>query len=160
MSQTDSDLVPAFGPFKTRYVLDYFHIAMKLRHIDQCIGKILPRQLTPGESIFELYDRFVYLRAYVWMGRRDKVAQSIDRLICLLERIAAGWPEDERSAKMAIFHVGDLSWYLEQNAAGVVDYQSWKRRGWRISTSAVEDTVNRLIGDTGPRGDRKILQNQ
>ena len=63
MSQTDSDLFPAFGPFKTRYVLDYFHIAMKLRHIDQCIGKILPRQLTPGESIFELYDRFVYLRA-------------------------------------------------------------------------------------------------
>jgi hypothetical protein len=74
-------------PFKTRYVLDYFHIAMKLRHIDQCIGKILPRQLTPGESIFELYDRCIYLRAYVWMGRRDRVAQSIDRLICLLERI-------------------------------------------------------------------------
>ena len=60
---------------------------MKLRHVDQCIGKILPRQLTPGESIFELYDRFVYLRAYVWMGRRDKVAQSLNRLICLLERI-------------------------------------------------------------------------
>ena len=74
-------------PFKTRYVLDYFHIAMKIRHVDQCIGKILPRQLTPGESIFELYDRFVYLRAYVWMGRRDKVAQSLNRLICLLERI-------------------------------------------------------------------------
>ena len=94
------------------------------------------------------------------MGRRNKIAQSIDRLICLLERIAAGWPQDERSAKMAIFHVGDLSWYLEQNAAGVVGYQSWKRRGWRISTSAVEGTVNRLIDDTGPRRDRKILQNQ
>ena len=40
-----------------------------------------------GRVIFELYDRFVYLRAYVWMGRRDKVAQSLNRLICLLERI-------------------------------------------------------------------------
>jgi hypothetical protein len=25
-------------PIRTRFVLDYFHVAMKLRHIDQCIG--------------------------------------------------------------------------------------------------------------------------
>src|ERR1017187_1429693 len=55
-------------PMKTRFVLDYFHVAMKLRHIDQCVGRIPPCQLMPGGSIFELYDRSNYLRAYVWTG--------------------------------------------------------------------------------------------
>ncbi len=120
-------------PIRTRFVLDYFHVAMKLRHIDQCIGRILPRRLSPGGSVFELYDRFAFLRAYLWTGRRDKLERSIDQLIGLLECVERGWPADERSARMAIFHVCDLSAYLRQNATGVVDYQSWKRRGWRIS---------------------------
>jgi hypothetical protein len=120
-------------PIRTRFVLDYFHVAMKLRHIDQCIGRILPRRLSPGGSVFELYDRLAFLRAYLWTGRRDKLERSIDQLIGLLECVERGWPADERSARMAIFHVCDLSAYLRQNATGVVDYQSWKRRGWRIS---------------------------
>jgi hypothetical protein len=111
-----------------------------------CIGRILPRRLSPGGSVFELYDRFAFLRAYLWTGRRDKLERSIDQLIGLLECVERGWPDDERSARIAIFHVCDLSAYLRQNATGVVDYQSWKRRGWRISTSSVEATVNRLIG--------------
>jgi hypothetical protein len=32
----------AFLPVPTRFVLDYFHVSMKLRHIDQCIGAIPP----------------------------------------------------------------------------------------------------------------------
>jgi hypothetical protein len=27
-----------FLPLPTRFVLEYFHVSMKLRHIDQCIG--------------------------------------------------------------------------------------------------------------------------
>ena len=29
-------------PIPTRRVLDYFHVAMKVRHVDQCIGRIPP----------------------------------------------------------------------------------------------------------------------
>jgi len=54
---------------------------MKLRHIDQCIGVIPPTVLSPDGSIFELYDRFNYLRGYLWSGRRAKFEQSVDRLI-------------------------------------------------------------------------------
>jgi hypothetical protein len=133
-------------PMKTRFVLDYFHVAMKLRHIDQCVGRIPPCQLTPGGSIFELYDRSNYLRAYVWTGRRDKVEASMHRLTWLLDQVAELSPDDARTAHMALGHVADLADYLRQNAAGIVNYQSWKRRGWRISTSGVEATVNRLIG--------------
>jgi hypothetical protein len=40
----------------------------------------------------------------------------------------------------------DLDWYLRKNAKGIINYQEWRRAGRRISTSAVELTVNRLIG--------------
>jgi hypothetical protein len=36
----------------TRFVLDYFHVSMNLRHIDQCIGAIPPMALSPGGSVF------------------------------------------------------------------------------------------------------------
>src|SRR5580658_8054504 len=45
-------------PIPTRYVLDYFHVATKVRHADQCIGRIPPYRFSPDGSIFELYGRF------------------------------------------------------------------------------------------------------
>ena len=48
-----------FLPIPTRCVhLDYSHAAMKVRHVDQCIGRIPPYRFSPDGSIFELYDRF------------------------------------------------------------------------------------------------------
>ena len=68
-------------PGPIRFVLDYFHVPMKLRHIDQCIGAIPPIVLSPDGSVFELYDRFNYLRGYLWWsGKRAKVEESADPL--------------------------------------------------------------------------------
>jgi hypothetical protein len=76
----------AFLPVPTRFVLDSFHVSMKLRHIDQCIGAIPPIGLSPDGSVFALYDRFNYLRGYLWSGRRAKFEESVDRLLELLDR--------------------------------------------------------------------------
>jgi hypothetical protein len=127
-------------------VLDYFHVAMKVRHADQCIGKIPPYQFSPNGSVFELYDRFNYLRGYLWSGRRDKFKESFDRLLYLLDRVQSELPESMQAASMASGHLCDLEWYLRKNAKGIINYQEWRRAGRRISTSAVEGTVNRLIG--------------
>jgi hypothetical protein len=35
-------------PIPTRRVLDYFHVAMKVRHVDQCIGRIPPYRFFTG----------------------------------------------------------------------------------------------------------------
>ena len=51
-----------------------------------------------------------------------------------------------QAARMASGHLCDLELYLRKNAKGIINYQEWRRAGRRISTSAVELTVNRLIG--------------
>ena len=133
-------------PMKTRFVLDYFHVAMKLRHIDQSVGRIPPCRLSPGGSIFELYDRSNYLRAYVWTGRRDKFEESFHTMLKLLDQAKVLLPDDADAAAVAQGHVCDLWGYLRTNATGVVNYQAWKRSGQRISSSGVEGTVSHLIG--------------
>ena len=40
----------------------------------------------------------------------------------------------------------DLEVYLQNNASGIISYREWRNARKRISTSAVECTVNRLIG--------------
>ena len=80
-------------PIPTRFVLDYFHVAMKVRHADQCIGPIPPYRFSPAGSIFELYDRFNYLRGYLWSGRRAKFKESFNRLLWLLDRVRDELPD-------------------------------------------------------------------
>jgi hypothetical protein len=130
----------------TRFVLDYFHVSMKLRHIDQCIGAIPLIVLSPDGSVFELYDRFNYLRGYLWSGRRAKFQESVDRLLELLDRAPDILPDLHRSIHMATGHLCDLAWSIRKTESGVINYGRWRREGRRISTSAVEGTVNRLIG--------------
>jgi hypothetical protein len=136
----------AFLPVPTRFVLDYFHVSMKLRHIDQCIGTIPPMVLSPGGSVFELYDRFNYLRGYLWSGRRQKFEESVDSLLELLDRAEEVMPDLHRSVHMAAGHLCNLAWYIRKNESGIINYSRWRKEGRRISTSAVEGTVNRLIG--------------
>jgi hypothetical protein len=136
----------AFLPVPTRFVLDYFHVSMKLRHIDQCIGTIPPMALSPGGSVFELYDRFNYVRGYLWSGRREKFEESVDRLLELLDRAEEMMPDLHRSIHMAAGHLCNLAWYIRKNESGMINYSRWRKEGRRISTSAVEGTVNRLIG--------------
>jgi len=111
----------------------------------QCIGVIPPTALSPDGSIFELYDRFNYLRGYLWSGRRAKFEQSVDRLLELLDEAKERLPDLERTISMASGHLCDLAEYIRENDSEVINYGRWRREGRRISTSAVEGTVNRLI---------------
>jgi hypothetical protein len=119
----------AFMPLPTRFVLDYFHVSMKLRHIDQCIGAIPPIVLSPDGSVFELYDRFNYLRGYLWSGGRAKFEESVDRLLELLDRAQDILPDLHRRIHMATGHLCDLAWYIRKNESGVINYGRWRREG-------------------------------
>ena len=67
-------------------------------------------------------------------------------MLTLLDGAKVLLPDDADAATVALGHVCDLWGYLRTNAAGVVDYQAWKRSGQRISSSSVEGTVSHLIG--------------
>ena len=119
---------------------------LKLRRIDQCIGAIPPMVLSPGGSVFELYDRFNYLRGYLWSGKRQNFEESVDTLLELLDRAEEIVPDLHRTVHMAAGHLCGLTWYIRKNESGAINYGRWRREGRRNFTSAVEGTVNRRIG--------------
>jgi hypothetical protein len=80
-------------------------------------------------------------------GPRTKFKESFDRFLWLLDRVRDEVPESQRSARMAIAHLCDLETYLQKNASGMISYREWRNAGKRISTSAVEGTVNRPVVD-------------
>jgi hypothetical protein len=107
---------------------------------------IPPMVLSDDGSVFELYDRFNYLRGYLWSGRREKFEESVDSLLKLLDRAEEMMPDLHRSIHMTAGHLCDLAWYTRKNESGVINYGRWRREGRRISTSAAEGAINRLIG--------------
>ena len=64
-------------------------------------------------------------------------------------RVQYELPESAQAASMASGHLCDLEGYLRKNVAGITNYLDRRRAGRRISTSAVDGTVNRLIGRRG-----------
>ena len=76
-------------------------------------------RLSPGGTISE--PRFALLCNCSWAGQRDKLEHSIDWLIWLLESVEPGWPDDERSANLAIFQLGGLFASLTTDATGSWD---------------------------------------
>jgi hypothetical protein len=67
-------------------------------------------------------------------------------LLYLLDRVQYELPDSAQAASMASGHLCDLEGYLRKNAAGIINYRERRCSGRRISTSAIEGTVNRLIG--------------
>jgi hypothetical protein len=64
----------------------------------------------------------------------------------LLDGAREAMPDQERAAAMVSCHLCDLEAYPQKNETGVVDYGGWRKSGQRISSSAVESTVSRLVG--------------
>lgn len=95
-------------PVPTRLVLDDFYMAIKVHHADQCLCRIPPYCFSPDGSLFELYDRFNYLRGYLWNGRPAKFKESFDHLWYSLNRVQYEFPESAQAASMASGHLRDL----------------------------------------------------
>ena len=72
--------------------------------------------------------------------------ESVDRLLELLYHAKEMLPNLDRRISTASGHLCDLACYIRKNESGVINYGRWRREGRRISTSAVEGTVHRLIG--------------
>lgn len=66
-------------------------------------------------------------------------------MLALLEQVPLRSPDDAQTARIAAGHVVNLGGYLRANANQVINYRACRSHGGRISSSAVEGTVDRLV---------------
>ena len=126
-------------PQPATHILDWFHIAMKLRPIEQTAGW-LARRLPPNERE-ELLEDIAAVRWRLWNGQTDRAIDLIGRLFHDLKG------DEQGSAAIVSLRGGLLSLrtYIAQNRGSIANYGARYREGKRIASTAAEASVNNLV---------------
>ena len=126
-------------PQPAEHILDWFHIAMKLRPIEQT-ALWFSRRLPPNEAK-ELEEDVKAVRWRLWNGQADRALDLIGRLF-----------HEVRSAEQgntAILQLRsgllNLRTYIEQNGGSIANYGARYREGKRIASTSAEASVNNLV---------------
>ncbi len=131
---------------KVRHILDWWHISMRIQHVENAVKGLL--QIRGFSGIPVLFKRPAEtLRWYLWHGKIMTATTSLQWLMVDCARLAT----DDRMATEAAGRVQarcrDLYSYLANNMDSLTNYGWRYRRGLPISSSRAEGCVDD-IGNT------------
>ena len=117
-------------------IVDWFHIAMKFRAIEQTALKY-PGLLAPnGLTIMQEIKSAKWL---VWHGKAPKAVVRLKRL-----HDAFGLVAEERYSTLQ-WNLRKVWWYLRSNDSYLVNYGRRYRKGLPISSATAESAVNQVV---------------
>ena len=151
------------------HILDWFHISMRVRHIEQAFEGI--RQLEPELKSWLLTSAYCHvprLRRLLWSGYVDETREALGKMSYWVRSVVSERTR-EINAKMKRFLllIDELATYLRLNQASVINYCQRYWKGLPISSSRAESTVNALVNARmnklqqmrwSPRGAQRVLQ--
>ncbi|GFQ79389.1 uncharacterized protein TNCT_186411 [Trichonephila clavata] len=114
------------------YILDWFHISMKFQNIT-----------IPDDNI----ELFSNIKWHLWHGNCDKALERLAEFVKIKEIVA----NHSLSTKLR-----ELSTYIANNKAGIVNYEQRKNNGLVFTSNFAESTVNTLI-NARQKGKQKML---
>lgn len=150
------------------HILDWFHISMRVRHVEQALAGLLDLDLQHEGPLRYIEFDVARLRHLIWNGYGDEACRAL-RNIAHMAREAIWLNGHVRKARIERFVqlAGELATYLTLNAAALVNYGRRHRAGLRIATSGAESVVNSLVNARmnkrrqmrwSPQGAHHVLQ--
>jgi hypothetical protein len=142
-----SNLVDAAAEKPTERVLDWFHISMRLRPIEQMTAKIA---MAAGDSDAELKQlltgKIPRIRYQLWNGKRKAALQRIEAVYRATKRLE-GCGSIDNAERVGRFrqHMIDLRDYLRSNWKGLRNYAAETRQGRKISSAMAESAMSHLV---------------
>src|SRR3954451_16252381 len=128
-------------------ILDWFHVAMRLRHLTQVTGGLSsegPERAAAKAAVVEEVER---LRWRLWNGKAKDAKVSVDRIRAVLHHF-----RDERDGPAAAAPsrklwtaLRALDGYLVGQSDRLVDYGERHRARLRVGTALTEGTANFLV---------------
>jgi hypothetical protein len=128
-------------------ILDWFHIAMRLRHLKQIADGLAaddPERAAAKAVIVEEVDR---LHWRLWNGKAKDAQISIDRINAVMHHFQ-GEPDGRKSiapSKKLCTALQALDGYLTGQSDWMVNYAERHRAGLRVGTAITEGTANFLV---------------
>jgi len=149
-------------------ILDWFHLSMRVHHVEQVMGGLCalePLPSTPPDQAQIDVERLLHL---LWNGHHEKACEALDRIVSWAKDASVlNDPAMGAGAKRLVARCTELRAYIETNAGALIDYGQRHRAGKPISTSRAEGTVNQLVSARmnkrqqmrwSPRGAHRVLQ--
>lgn len=136
----------AFLSPEAEYLLDWFHITMRLTVLKQT-AKGLPEagmELVGGRS--KTLEKLERIKHYLWHGNAYRALEQLRWLEGDFETLASN--DEERpttTVKNLHKYLSELHTYLKNNRHSIPNYGERYRNGERISTGFVESAVNQVV---------------
>ncbi len=124
-----------------RHILDWWHISIRIRHVETTFKALFPLLEDPVYP--ELETLVQNLRWRIWHGQTSRALDAIEALFKFgmhVRRQTVGRMND--AAFSAVARTMELQTYLEYNLAALIDYDLRRRCGKAVSTSWAEGLVN------------------
>jgi hypothetical protein len=139
------DLVRAAVGEPITFILDWWHISMRVQHIEQALRRIyaLEPRHRAGLEIVEW--RIGRLRHLIWNGYHQEADDELSGMRHMASEVAYLNGEKFRPAvARLLWNCGDLRRYLANNEDSLIDYGMCYRSKLPISTSRTEAWVNEI----------------
>jgi len=154
------------GPVE--YVLDWFHLSMRVHHVEQVMGGLCALEPPPLVPLGRAQVDVERLRHLLWNGHHDKACEALGRITSEAKDASVlNDPAMAAGVKRLVARCKELRAYIENNKDALIDYGQRYRAGKPISTSRAEGTVNQLVSARmnkrqqmrwSPRGAHRVLQ--
>jgi len=156
----------AGGPVEC--ILDWFHLSMRMHHVEQVMGGLCALEPPPLVPLDQARIDVERLRHLLWNGHHEKACEALGRIMSWTETaIVLNEPAAEAKVGRLVARGTELRAYIETNKGALIDYGQRYRAGKPISTSRAEGTVNQLVSARmnkrqqmrwSPRGAHRVLQ--
>jgi hypothetical protein len=149
-------------------ILDWFHLSMRVQHVEQVMGGLCALEPPPLAPLDHARIDVERLRHLLWNGHHEKACEALGRITSWAQDIIVlNIPVVDAKARRLVARCAELRSYIESNEGALIDYGDRYRAGKPISTSRAEGTVNQLVSARmnkrrqmrwSPRGAHRVLQ--
>ena len=142
------------------YVLDWFHITMRITVLMQYVRGVAQHDTAKGAELLQSLKRIKWL---LWHGNLHRAFAAIEDFDSDIDDLDVGYSNQRKLART----VHEFAIYMTSNAGSLINYGERYRAGERISSCLAESTVNTVISKRfakrqqmqwTPRGAHLLLQ--
>ena len=136
------NLVRAATGEPVRHILDWWHLSVRVRHIEQALAGIYALRPTYQAGLDYVSVDVERLRHLIWNGYAEEAGQALWALTHLAsEAIYLNGEYLGPAVRRFLLHCQELRGYLANNEDALIDYGTRYRAGRPISSSRAEGSV-------------------
>jgi hypothetical protein len=139
------NLVKAATGEDVTHILDWWHLSIRVRHIEQIVQGMEASETPVHPTILDAAVLAERLRHLLWNGYADEARRDVFSLLSRGDAIAefAGPIHRERTRKLCS-HCKELASYIENNEGAIIDYSRRYRSKEPVASAPAEGCVDEI----------------